>query len=87
MLSARGARNGFGAVDGTARDVDQGDHDRHFDQRADDASEGLSGGGAVGGGHDGDGEFEVVARGGERQGRALVTEAQSGAKGVEPPGR
>ena len=49
------------------RDVDQGDEDRDLDERADDTGKGLAGGGAVGGDRDGDGQFEVVAGGGERQ--------------------
>ena len=48
--------------------VDQGDEDGHLDERADDAGQGLAGGDAEGGDRDGDGEFEVVARRGERQG-------------------
>ncbi len=58
-------------------DVDQGDEDGDLDQWADDAGEGLPGRCAVGGDRDGDGEFKVVARGGERQrGGALVPQPE-----------
>src|SRR3954463_14763247 len=68
----------LGGVTGEAapqsqRDIHQGDQDRHFDQRADDPGEGLTGGGAVGRDRHRDREFEVVACGGECQrGGALI---------------
>lgn len=57
-------------------DVDEADEDRNLDEGSDDAGEGLTGGGPVGGDRDGDGKFEVVACGGESEsGGALVSEA------------
>src|SRR5690606_27744233 len=57
--------------------VDQCDEHRHFDQWSDDGGQGLPGGGAVGGDRYRDGEFEVVAGGGERQGGgAFIAQAQ-----------
>ena len=65
------------------RDVDQPDEDRDLDERTDDAGEGLPGRRAVGGDGDGDREFEVVARGRERQrGGALIAQAEHGAEKV-----
>jgi hypothetical protein len=65
------------------RDVYQGDEDGYLDQRTDDASECLSGGGTVCGDGDGDGEFEVVARSGKGQGGgALVAQAECRAEQI-----
>ncbi len=53
---------------GSQGDVDESDEDRDFDEGSDDAGEGLAGGDAEGGDGHGDGQFEVVAGSGERQG-------------------
>ena len=54
------------------RHVHQADHHRHFDQRPDDRGKGGAGIDAVDRHGDGDGQFEVVAGGGEGQRRALL---------------
>src|SRR5699024_3311167 len=59
-------------------DVDECHEDRDFDEWADDTGQCLPRGDSVGADGDSDGEFEVVARRGERQrGRLLVAEIQS----------
>jgi hypothetical protein len=48
------------AAVGSERYVDQPDEDGHFDQRADDTGEGLTGGDAEDADRDGDRELEVL---------------------------
>ena len=65
--------------------VDQADQDGHFDQRADHAGQGLAAGDAEDADGDGDGQLEVVARSGERQGGgALIGQAEGAAERNDP---
>ena len=63
-----GGLDGFGveAFAGPEGDVDESDEDGYFDERADHAGEGFAGGDPEHADGDGDGEFEVVGGGGER---------------------